>query len=338
MEIPLIQSIISKYIKPKPTGDLILGYDESLLEPCDLTDKDFLSFDSFVGQEKIIDVLKVAVAAAKQSKRPIRHILLYGQPGLGKSLLAYIIKNETHGFYRQFLGTELKTNIQVDSLLQFLKLDIINKFVFIDEIHHIPVKTAEILYEAMQDFSIKDNQLLPFTLVGATTNPGILIRPLRERFHYQLKLEQYNENDIKEIIINSANEVIPEVAEYLSKRCKGVPRIANQYLAQIQDAAIATNELITMEHVEFFMTVNGINDDGLNRDDIKVLQLLSTHGRPLSRNQLCSVLNLDQSDYDNLIEPYLLNKTYIMILPGGRTITTNGMNYLTNKGLLKGIK
>ena len=126
----------------------------------------------FYGQEAAVDILSVAIGAAKKQKKPLDHILFYGGPGLGKSLLARTMACEMNSYYKEFLGSELRESSSIKDLLNFLLLPYPNKAIFIDEVHSISLKSAEMLYEAMQDFSIKGEKIVPFTLMAATTYSG----------------------------------------------------------------------------------------------------------------------------------------------------------------------
>lgn len=301
-----------------------------MIDPLEL-----ILFDDFIGQEKVIDVLKVAVQSALIQARALDHILFYGQAGVGKSLLAIILRNEMNAYYKAFLGSELKNVSSLSELFTFLSVPSFNKILFIDEIHHIPTKTAETLYEAVQDFRIKTISIPPFTLIGATTEPGDMPRPLLERFSYQLRLESYTKEDLAKMLKKKNPSLDFEVAEYISVRAKGVPRIALTYLKQISNASIVDGADISMRHAEFFMEIMQINSDGLTIDDIKLLKTLAETSLPLGKITICSMLGFSESDYDHMIEPYLLRLGFITILPRGRKITALGINYLREKQLLR---
>lgn len=292
-------------------------------------------FEDFIGQEKIIDTLKVAVKSALIEQRSLDHVLLYGQAGLGKSSLAVILRNEMNALFKPFLGSELKSTASLSELNTFLTIPTFNKIIFIDEIHHIPTKTAEMLYEAVQDFRIKMRKIPQFTLIGATTEPGDIPRPFLDRFSYQLKLEPYAKDDLALMLVKKNSGLDMGVANYIAARAKNNPRIAFTYLKQISNAATVDGIKIGVRHAEFFMEIMQINADGLTQDDIKVLKLLADTSLPLGRITLCSILGLSESDYDHMIEPYLLKMGFIVIMPRGRKITPQGMNYLLERRILK---
>lgn len=287
-----------------------------------------LSFDSFVGQEDVTDMLRVAVMSAKKQNKPISHILLYGQPGLGKSLLARTVAAEMKAYYKEFLGSELKGKSKIELVIQFLKLDIDNKVMMIDEIHNIPSEISEYLYEAMQNFSIKSEPIKPFTLIAATTSAGDINRPLRERFTYTLKLGLYSIEEIALMLQDKYSNFDDEMALFVAKRSKGIPRIAMHLGKIINDTAVYDSEEPAIKHAIFVMEILSINEDGLTKDDMGVLNLLRSSSSALSKSAICSILRIDQSDYDWIIEPTLLSMNLMIITKAGRVLTDRGRSYL----------
>jgi holliday junction DNA helicase RuvB len=340
-----LHAIIEKYILRRQKridsqlsnsmGDIDTSGIEEIRTFPNIDPLELLLFEDFIGQEKVIDVLRIAVQSALLKQRSLDHVLFYGPAGVGKSLLAIILRNEMNALYKTFLGSELKNVSSLTEMFTFLSVPSFNKILFIDEMHHIPTKTAENLYEAVQDFRIKTIKIPPFTLIGATTEPGDIPRPLLDRFSYQLKLDPYSKDDLALMLLKKYPTLDEEVADYIANRSKGNPRITYTYLKQIDNAAIVDGSEIKARHAEFFMEIMQINSDGLTVDDIKLLKLLADTPLPLGKVTLCSILGFSESDYNFMIEPYLLRLGFMTILPRGRKITSSGFNYLIEKGILR---
>jgi holliday junction DNA helicase RuvB len=233
-----------------------------------------LSFDNFVGQADVVDLLRVAVAASKKRCEPLSHILICGPPGLGKSLLAKTVASEISADYNEVLGSELRTTKDMANVIGFLRGREENKVLFIEEIHNLRGANAEPLYEAIQDFSIKNEDILPFTLIGATNYTGKIAKPLKDRFAYIVHLHRYNIEEICKVLSNKYIDMDPEVVKYISSRAKGIPRVALHYAKIISDAAVYDEKEPSLRHAEFVMKALDINEEGLTRDDMRVLNLL----------------------------------------------------------------
>lgn len=295
------------------------------------TERDYeVDFSSFIGQEDVIEILDLEVKACMELGSTLDHVLIYGLPGLGKSLLATAIANEVDGLMKKISGTSLSRRDVVDSVEAFLNLQTAqNKILFIDEIHGVNRKIAEtLLYDAMQDFRIRGKRIPPFTLVGATTYAGSIDEPLRHRFSVCVHMQPSKSSDLAQIIMKEHPQIPLGVAIYISQRSKGLTRLALNYSRMILKASTGSMFGVEMDHAEYVMGVLKVNDEGLTADDIKVLEILASENRSLSKNTICAMVRIEMSEYETLIEPTLLSRNLIAISSKGRIITDTGRNYL----------
>lgn len=291
--------------------------------------KSLEKLDSFIGQEILVNLLKMSLIAANKASKPLEHICIFGPPGYGKSKLAELVANEYNAIIKSFIGTDLKDKKNIDELINFLKVKTGNKkIVFIDEIHNIPIKTAEKLYEAVQDFKIDSEIIEPFTLICATTTSGKIPKPLYDRITYKIKMDKYSQEDIVKIVTKTF-DFDEDLALFIAKRSKLIPRIAIQYSKMIKDAAIYDDSEPTLRHGSFIMNMLQINSDGLSATDILILQLLKLTPN-LSKQTICSSLKIDLDEYSSNIEPYLLSLNLIQISSKGRNLTLLGRQYIQN--------
>lgn len=291
---------------------------------------DIVTLSDFVGQEDAIALLEVLCQVAIETKNPLPHILVTGMPGLGKSLLASAIANETNCLFKEEMGGALTNKQSISGIVSFLMMSHPNKILFIDEIHSMKAKAAEELYKVMQDFRFGSTSIAPFCLIGASTYPGDIDDPLRTRFNITVQLQPYKPDDIKLILLGiSGDKVSVDIAEYIAARSKGVVRIARNLLATTASVA-GSYEKIELNHAQFVMETLGIQDNGLNRNDIMVMKALSESPKPLSIQTIKGLTGIDGSEYRELIEPVLLAMGYICILPNGRSLTYKGMQYLVS--------
>lgn len=285
-----------------------------------------VKLSDIIGQTNVKDLLYVGIESCKDSNRTLDHVLLFGPPGNGKSMIANAIANELSAEIIQFFGTELKDKSTFEDLIDCLKtFSRQKKVIFVDEIHNIPVKSGELLYQAMQDFVIDDTRIDKFTLIGATTNPGKLQRPFRDRFTYNIKLDQYSIDDIKEIVLRKFPKFSPDLAAFVASRSKLIPRIAIHFSTIIESAAIYDNSTPSVSHGFFVMNLLKVDSLGLNENDRNVLKLLyRSSGHTLGKNTIIASLDIDESDYNFMIEPILLRMGLLSIIPKGRTLTSSG--------------
>jgi len=291
----------------------------------------------FVGQDEIIENLKVCIKATKERKEPLEHILLSGPPGLGKTSLAHIISYEMGGKITVTSGPAIERAGDLIGILTNLeKGDIL----FIDEIHRLSKVVEEFIYPAMENFQIDfvvDKgpyartirfNLKPFTLVGATTRTGLLSAPLRGRFGIFYHLDFYRAEDLTKIVKNSAKilgiQITEEAAEEISKRSRGTPRIANRLLRRVRDyAQVGRQNSITIEITEKALDNLGIDKAGLDEADRKVLKAIleNFNGGPVGIESLAATLNEEPDNIVDTIEPYLLKAGFLKRTPRGRQLT-----------------
>ena len=294
-------------------------------------------FSEFIGQKDIVDNLKVCLAAAKQRKEPLEHILLSGPPGLGKTSLAHIIAHEMGTKITATSGPAIeKAGDLIGILTNLGKGDIL----FIDEIHRLSKVVEEFLYPAMEDFqidfiidkgpyakTIKFN-LKPFTLVGATTRTGLLAAPLRGRFGIFYHLDFYLIEDLAKIIKHSAKTlslgIEDEAANEIALRARGTPRIANRLLRRIREYT----QLKKIAKVNAGIVIStldemGIDKAGFDEIDRKVLKtILEVYdGGPVGVESLAATLNEEVDTVVDTIEPYLLKSGFLKRTSRGRLAT-----------------
>ncbi|MBM3246595.1 MAG: Holliday junction branch migration DNA helicase RuvB [Candidatus Omnitrophica bacterium] len=291
----------------------------------------------FTGQKDIVDNLKVCLAATKQRKEPLEHILFSGPPGLGKTSLAHIVAHEMNSKITATSGPAIERAGDLIGILTNLeKGDIL----FIDEIHRLSKVVEEFLYPAMESFqidfvidkgpyakTIKFN-LKPFTLVGATTRTGLLAAPLRGRFGIFYNLDFYQVEDLAKIIRHSAKLLgmnIDEAAALeIGRRSRGTPRIANRLLRRIRDyAQVARLDSVDAKVAARTLDELGIDKAGLDDLDRKVLKLVLEvyNGGPVGVESLAASLNEEVDTIADTIEPYLLKTGYMKRTSRGRVAT-----------------
>lgn len=286
----------------------------------------------FVGQEKIVENLKVFITAARQRKESLDHVLLTGPPGLGKTTLAYIIAHEMSTDIKITSGPALEKPGDLAGILTSLnKAEVL----FIDEIHRVPARIEEYLYSAMEDFRVdividsgpgaKTIQLglQPFTLVGATTRAGLLSSPLRSRFGIANRLDYYSNNHLEAIIHRSAGILSvatgQDAISEISKRSRGTPRIANRLLKRCRDFAEADarlahfNGIITKEVAEFSLKALEVDEHGFDEMDKRILYTIidKYDGGPVGLNTLAVAVGEEPGTLEEVYEPYLIQEGFL---------------------------
>lgn len=302
------------------------------------------SMDGYVGQEKVKDNLAVAIAASKLREDALDHVLLYGPAGLGKTTLAHIIASE--------LGTQIKITsgpaIERAGDLAAILTNLNERDVlFIDEIHRLNHNVEEILYPAMEDFTLdfiigkgpsaKNVQLpLPkFTLIGATTKAGMLSSPLRDRFGVICRLENYSNEELTEIVLRAAvmlgQSIEPAAAQEIAKRSRGTPRIANRLLRRVRDFAVVKgHDKILLSDAQSTLKMLEIDELGLDAIDVKLLKSMATkfNGGPCGLDTLAATINEDGNTIEDVYEPYLLQLGFIARTPRGRVLLKRGYEHI----------
>ena len=302
------------------------------------------NFDEFVGQEQIINNLKVYIKAAKMKDTSLDHTLLVGHAGAGKTSLAYIIAKE--------LGQKIivinANSIEKpkDIIIALSKLNEGN-ILFIDEIHALNKNTEEVLYSAMEDFYINLNikndtkkdilkyELPPFTLIGATTKVEELSKPLLDRFSITFNLVSYTYKDISKILFNISKRLdfnyTNDALDKISSVSRLIPRIAINYLKRINDYALTNNiKLIDKDFAINVLDKLGIKKYGLNNLDIRYLKMLHYEykDKPIGINTISSYLNEIIKTIEDMVEKYLIEISFIRKTSKGRLITNKGITYL----------
>lgn len=295
------------------------------------------ALQEYIGQQQVVRPLRIAIEAARLRGEPLDHVLLHGPPGLGKTTLAHIIRQEMGGEIKSTVGPTLNRPYDLMGLLTTLNR---GDVFFIDEIHRMDSKVEEYLYPAMEDFCIDfvldkganarsiNYPLRQFTLVGATTMTGLLSGPLRGRFGLAYHLDYYDPADLRTIILRSATilEVPIEEsgADEIARRSRGTPRIANRLLKRVRDyAQVEMNGIVTAEAADAALQLEGIDKLGLDRLDRELLRVIieTYQGGPVGIEAMAATLNEEQSTLVEVVEPYLLKIGFLARTPSGRRAT-----------------
>ena len=301
-------------------------------------------FDAFAGQDKVVENLKVFVAAARMRGEALHHILPHGPPGLGKTTLSAIIANELGVGFKVTSGPVLDKPGDLAGILTSLEE---NDVLFIDEIHRLSPVVEEYLYSAMEDFRIDimidkgpgarsvQLSLSPFTLVGATTRSGLLTSPLRARFGINCHLEYYDHEVLERIILRSARllrvECTPSAAHEIALRSRGTPRIANSLLRRVRDfAQVKGTGVIDPEIARYSLEALNIDRFGLDEIDNKILTTIITKfkGGPVGLGTIATALGEDPGTIEEVYEPYLIKEGFIKRTPRGREVTPLAWEHL----------
>ena len=302
------------------------------------------TLSEYIGQTKVKENMKVYIEAAKKREEPLDHVLLYGPPGLGKTTLANIISHEMNSNLKITSGPAIEKPGDLAALLTNLsEFDVL----FIDEIHRLNKSVEEILYPALEDFTLDiiigkgpsarsiRLDLPKFTLIGATTRAGALTTPLRDRFGIVERLELYSSEELTTIVKRSANilDIVIEndAAIEIAKRSRGTPRIANRLLKRVRDyAAVLGNGTITLDIAKIALNKLDIDDMGLDSTDRKILNTLieKYQGRPVGIETLATTLGEEISTIEDVYEPYLIQIGYISRTPRGRIALPEAYKHL----------
>ncbi len=301
-------------------------------------------FDSFAGQQQIIDNLKIFVQAAKDRGEPLDHLLLHGPPGLGKTTLSHIIANELGVGLKMTSGPVLDKPGELAGILTNLEP---NDVLFIDEIHRLSPIVEEYLYSAMEDYRIDimietgpsarsvQISLNPFTLIGATTRSGLLTAPLRSRFGITSRLQYYDVETLTKIIQRSAGlldvPITSESSWEIASRSRGTPRIANLLLRRVRDfAQVKGDGTITLEIARYALQALNVDKHGLDEMDNRILSVIidKFKGGPVGLSTIATAVGEDQGTIEEVYEPFLIQEGYLMRTPRGREVTPLAYKHL----------
>lgn len=300
--------------------------------------------DQYIGQSDIKSELQVYIQAAKQREEALDHVLLYGPPGLGKTTLAMVIANELQVNIRTTSGPAIEKPGDLLSLLNELRP---GDVLFIDEIHRLPKIVEEMLYSAMEDFFVDivigqgptahpvHFPLPPFTLIGATTQAGMLSAPLRDRFGIVEHMNYYTVNELEQIVRRTADifqtAISDEGAHEVGLRSRGTPRVANRLLKRIRDfAQVAAKSEIDLEIVQYALRLLKVDDLGLDDTDIKLLKTMIDfyNGGPVGLNTLAANIGEETDTIAEMYEPYLLQIGMLKRTARGRMVTDKAYLHL----------
>ena len=318
----------------------------------DVTEEDFSlegnlrpqTLDDYIGQEKTKSTLKVYIEAAQQRHDALDHVLFYGPPGLGKTTLSGIIANEMGVHMKVTSGPAIEKPGEMAAILNNLQE---GDILFVDEIHRLNRQVEEVLYPAMEDYAIDIMigkgasarsirlDLPKFTLVGATTRAGLLSAPLRDRFGVMHHLEFYTHEELKTIIIRSAQvlgvEIDEKGAAEIAKRSRGTPRLANRLLKRVRDfAQVKYDGRITYDVACFALNLLEVDQYGLDKIDRRILQtmIVNFQGGPVGLETLAAAIGEDSGTLEDVYEPYLLQNGFLNRTPRGRMASALAYEHL----------
>ncbi|MDD6301736.1 MAG: Holliday junction branch migration DNA helicase RuvB [Bacillales bacterium] len=302
-----------------------------------------LTFEDYIGQEEMKNNLRIFIGAARKRNEVLDHVLVYGPPGLGKTTLAYVVAHEMGGNIRLVNGPSLEKPGDLAAILSTIQP---GDILFIDEIHRIPRVVEEILYGAMEDFQLtlmigKDEEarnisidIAPFTLFGATTKPGDLSSPLRDRFGIVNRLNYYTEDELTKIVCRTSRvfntPINADAAKLIAIRSRGTPRIANRIYRRVRDFASFSD----LHNIDYDLTLTAlkqlkIDSLGLDEIDSRYIHTLIKrfNGGPVGLETLASTIGEEVNNLEEVYEPYLLKLGLINKTPRGRVATEKAYSH-----------
>jgi holliday junction DNA helicase RuvB len=301
------------------------------------------AIDDYIGQDRVRENLQVSIAAARQRREALDHVLLYGPPGLGKTTLAYVIANELGAAIRATSGPVLEKPGDLAAILTNLAE---HEVLFIDEIHRMSPTIEEILYPALEDYELDivigqgpsarsvKVPLQKFTLIGATTRAGLLTSPLRARFGIVHRLEFYTTADLEEIVRRSARilnvPITGDASLELAKRSRGTPRIANRLLRRVRDyAQVRADGSITGEVAAAALKLLEVDEHGFDEIDRKLLRTIIDKfgGGPVGINTIAAAISEEKDAIEDIYEPFLIQIGFLDRTPRGRVATSRAYGY-----------
>lgn len=303
------------------------------------------NFDSFHGQKKTVKQLKIIIESSQKRLAPIDHMLFHGQPGLGKTTLAQIVANEVGVNIVITSGQAFSRSGDLASVLASLQE---NDILFIDEVHQLSLKCQELLYTAMEDNVIDiligkgvtaktiRIDVLPFTLICATTMPNKISKPMLDRFIHNFKLSNYTDTELKTVLLVKCREfeinLHDTAAQLLIDVSKGTPRILINLLKKIRDHFLVSEKNIFLkDDVLYILKLNGIDEKGLTKIERLILTTINDNGNvPIGLKMLAATLNESPNNLENFYEPHLINLGFLTRSHKGRLLTPKGVNYVRN--------
>ncbi|MDX1294739.1 MAG: Holliday junction branch migration DNA helicase RuvB [Sulfurimonadaceae bacterium] len=303
-------------------------------------------WNDYIGQDQIKKNLNVFIEASKKREECLDHILFYGPPGLGKTTLALIIANEMGANIKVTAAPMIEKSGDLAAILTNLEE---GDILFIDEIHRLSPAVEEILYPSMEDFRLDiiigsgpaaqtvKIDLPRFTLIGATTRAGMLSNPLRDRFGMNFRMNFYNSEELAQIIVQASNKLNKPIehnaALEIARRSRGTPRIALRLLRRVRDFAdVADEEEIFHQRTQYALDQLGINANGFDEMDIRLLQLLvDAKGRAMGLSSIAAALSEDEGTVEDVLEPYLLANGFLERTARGRVATAKTYDVLKFK-------
>lgn len=300
----------------------------------------------FIGHKSICDRLRILINAAKSRQEPLPHILFHGPPGLGKTTLSLILAKQMQCSITQTSGPAIEKPGDLAGILTNIEE---GDILFIDEIHRIPKNVEEYLYQAIEDFTLDimidsgptarsvSIAIKPFTLVGATTKTGMLSAPLRTRFPFNVRLDFYDQQSIKKILLRSADvlnfTIENQAAEEIACRSRGTPRVANNLLKWVRDCYTNSTSAVTKNQASEALNMLSIDKKGLDEMDIRILLWIIEHhgGGPVGIKSIAIALGEDPETIEQVQEPYLVMQGYLKRGPRGREVTSLAYSHLGKK-------
>ncbi len=302
------------------------------------------SFNEYIGQRKVVENIDLMVKSAVKRKSAMDHALLSGPPGLGKTTLAMLISKALGSELHVVSGPAIEKKGDLAAVLTNLKP---RDVLFIDEIHRIHISVEEILYSAMEDFRLDiligqgasartmQIDLVPFTLVGATTRSGLLSNPLRDRFMAHLHFDFYQDDELGTILNNNAKKMEVSLNQdanlEIASRSRGTPRIANRILRRVRDYSLVNDhKTISVDDVKKALELLDVDSLGLDSMDRKILKVIRDYynGGPVGIEALCATLGEDKQTIEEVHEPFLLKEGLLLRTPRGRTLSDKAIDHI----------
>jgi Holliday junction DNA helicase RuvB len=304
------------------------------------------NFSEYIGQSRVVENIDVMMKSAIKRKTAMDHVLLSGPPGLGKTSLAMLLAKSLDSELHLISGPAIEKKGDLAAVLTNLKP---RDVLFIDEIHRMHITVEEILYSAMEDFRLDiligqgasartmQIDIVPFTLIGATTRSGLLSNPLRDRFMANLHFDYYKAEELSQIISNNAVKLKLDLHDQakleIAKRSRGTPRIANRILRRVRDYSLIDEcDSVDITVVNKALNLLDIDSLGLDTMDRKILNVISDYykGGPVGIEALSATLGEDKQTIEEVYEPFLLKEGLILRTPRGRTLSDKALNHISS--------